>query len=285
MSFHGSLTTSSTTVISGSLQLTKSNWNNSGTLYVGGDGSNPSSGNTGASVYMNGGSASVGSLLKIWPAGQVAIDGSASLKLNGVDIEGGSLDIYSGQVSGSGGSLTVAAHGEYAQLNGNFNADAFPSVTVNGSLFNIPNGSINLGAGQSLGATNGAIVSAPGGSLNIGSGASVSITDSTVNATQIYIAGSLTLSNAAVQTSSVNLDGFLPKQRDTFNIFIDDFSGSFSTLQVEGLGNWQYSVQRGPNGVALNSLADAQPVPEPGTFALLGLAAPGFWWAWKRRSR
>ncbi len=442
----GALTTSSTTVISGSLQLTTSNWKNSGTLYVGGDGSNPSSGNAGASFFMNGGSASIGSLLKIWPAGQVAIDGGASLNLNSVDIEGGSLDIYSGEVSGSGGSLTVAAHGEYSQLNGDFNAGDFPSVTVNGSLFNIANGSINLGAGQSLGAANGAIVSAPGGLLNIGSGASVSITDSTVNAAQIYIAGSLTLSNAAVQTPSVNLDGgtittatplvidslqghgtingdvqlaggslaangcglavtgdiagygvlvgnvtaasesptgdltvsgshidlgsqsvvllsehsaqisghlysdggiltsaagiavtaagvldgtitvngdvtndglinvggdaigldtiygnlvfdsagtvrvqiggtdpsdydhimvkdgnvtlggtldlvfingFLPKQGDVFNIFIDDFSGSFSTLQVEGLGNWQYSVQGGPNGVALNSLADA----------------------------
>jgi hypothetical protein len=71
----------------------------------------------------------------------------------------------------------------------------------------------------------------------------------------------------------VFVDGFAPKQGDTFNIFIDDFSGSFADTQVEGLGaGWQYSVSGGTSGVTLNSQSDAVAVPEPGTVLLLAAA-------------
>ena len=203
--FAATLTSTSTTVASGLMQMTNPTWNNSGTLYVGGNGSS-ASGLT-AIVSINSGTATIGSTLKIWPRGQVTIDSNASVNVKDVDIQGGSLDVLLGQVNGSGYSLNVAAHGEYAQTFGDFNGTAFPSVTVNGALFNIQNGSINLGASQSLVATNGAIVNAVNGSLNIGSGASVSVTDSTVNAANVYVAGGLTLSHAAISIQSVNLDG------------------------------------------------------------------------------
>lgn len=67
------------------------------------------------------------------------------------------------------------------------------------------------------------------------------------------------------------IDGFLPKQGDQFDIFLDDFSGSFSDLQVEGLGTWDYSVSPGSSGVTLASLSDATPVPEPSPLVLLAV--------------
>jgi T5SS/PEP-CTERM-associated repeat protein len=405
--------------------------------------------------------ASVDDQLKIGSSGQVTIDGGASLNVNGVDIEGGSLDVYSGQVNGSGGGLTVAAHGEYVQSIGDFNASTFNNVTVNGALLNIQNGSLNVGSGQTLAATNGAIVCAANGSLNIGVGGYMSAINSTVNVSNLYVGGNLSLTNASLQAQSVTLDGgtiatstplsidstiqgngtingdlqlaggtlvanggslaisgsvsgygvlvgnvvtnsltpsgdltisgnhnnlgsqsavllsthaaslsgtlnsdggtltsasgivvaaggaisgnitingnvendglldvggdaigldtidgnlvldnggtvrikiagtdasdydhimvvdgdvtlggtleldfidgFLPMQGDEFNIFIDDFSGSFSQLQVEGLGTWQYSVTPGSSGVTLDSLSDAAPVPEPSTVVLLAV--------------
>jgi T5SS/PEP-CTERM-associated repeat protein len=470
----GTFTTGSTTIPAGGIQLTNSNWTNSGSLYVGGDSLAAGSGSP-AGVSIVGGSATVSGILKVWGPGQVTIDGNANVGLHDVDIEGGSLDVPSGQVSGNGGSMTVAGHGEYSLSMGDFNGNDFPSVTVNGALFNIQNGAITLHATQSLVATNGSYVVAGSGGVQVKSGATLSLADSTLTASSLDVYGGLTLSNATVNVNDFNLDGgtitalgplpvqseirgfgtiagnvqlaggalnarggalavtgdisgygvlvgavssatltptgkfvlsgnknelgsqsavlvssgpahlngvltsdggtltsasgiaidaagvmsgsitvhgdltndglldvggdqigldaiygnltldpsgtirvqvggtdpsdydqimvkngnvslggtldlefvngFLPKQGDQFNIFIDDFSGSFSNVEVSGLGDWNYTVAGGPTGVTLNSMSDAVAVPEPGAPALLALSIPGVLWLRRRGAR
>ncbi len=200
------LSTTSTTIGSGSMQLTNSLWNNTGTLYVGGDGNVASSGPASA-VLIYGGSINVGSTLKVWNQSQIGVDGNATLNLHDVDIEGGSLDVLVGQVHGSGGSLTVAAHGEFGQRYGDFDSASFPSVTVNGAVLNIQNGGINLTAGQSLVVNGGGIARAVGGSFNVGSGANASVVNSTLEANQVQVAGNLTLDNPTLHIQVLNLNG------------------------------------------------------------------------------
>jgi len=172
----------------------------------------------------------------------------------------------SGHVYSNGGILTSAAGIAVTAagvLDGN--------ITVNGDVTN--DGLINVG-GDAIGLDTvyGNLVLDSAGTVRVQIGG----TDPSAYDHIMVKNGNVTLGG---MLDLVFIDGFLPKQGDTFNIFIDDFSGSFSGLEVEGLGNWQYSVHGGPTGVTLNSLADAQPVPEPGAFALLALAAPGLWWA------
>lgn len=77
------------------------------------------------------------------------------------------------------------------------------------------------------------------------------------------------------------LDGFAPREGDSFALFVDDFLGSFESVLVSGLApGFQYSLDASPSGLSLVALNDGIPVaiPEPQTYALMlaGLALLGF---------
>lgn len=226
----------------------------------------------GADVVANGGSLVVsgnisgyGVLVGNVSAASLIASGDLTISGNHNDLGSQSavlLSTHAASISGalfSNGGAVTSASGILVAAGG----DISGNITVNGNLEN--DGLLDVG-GDAIGldTIDGNLLLDNGGTVHI----KIAGTDPSDYDHIMVANGDVTLGG----TLDLDfIDGFLPKQGDEFNIFIDDFSGSFSQLQVEGLGTWQYSVTPGSSGLTLDSLSDATPVPEPKTLVLLAV--------------
>lgn len=156
------------------------------------------------------------------------------------------------------------------------------------SGFSISSGTVLAGNGKLFGAVhNGGTISPDGGTSLVGTLEIHGDFDNSPSGTVHFdIAGTgpgqydqIIVKGNAIFDGTLELNffnGFAPHTGDTYNFFIDDFSGSFSGVNVNGLApGFAYNLAGGPTGFQLNALNDgiATSTPEPTTICAMALGA------------
>jgi T5SS/PEP-CTERM-associated repeat protein len=204
-----------------------STWANSGALYVGGNGSG--SGGSGSLTIGNGGTVSVGDVLKVWNTGSVDLNGG-SLLVDSLDVDGtfnfnsGLLDVNQDLL------LDASALGANFTLTGAHELDVGGTTTINaGSVLTLDGGTFSTGVISNGGTfdfvrgnfnlTNSDLVIGAGGpfgdTVGFNSQQHVNVSQSTAIASDgllIIENGSLT-SNDYANSGEVVMNGFAARAR------------------------------------------------------------------------
>jgi autotransporter-associated beta strand protein len=181
--------------------------------------------------------------------------GSGSLTLSGANTYTGPTAINAGKLIINGSVTSAVTVNPGGQLGG--------SGTINGNLIN--GGLVNPGDPQTL-TVNGDYQQDNNATLELSiAGNSAGMYD------RLVVSGGITLTGSTVLKLDF-INGFAPHTGDQFDLLSSSsFSGSFSTVDVEGLQpGLQYTLgEDGSGNFQLTALNDGQAVPEPSTWLLL----------------